>query len=413
MQSNVLKSAILGFIYPFGGLIYSLRNYKTSGTQILFYIFCLFVGFNFMYFRSNDPNMITDVSRIATWFIELSSNKDYPLRDYLIQFGGGVDIYGGCIAYLVSRFTTNPRFLFLTLAAVQGFFTTKIIWFVFNNVEDRLTKKAYMLLVALLFVAPIWMIAGMRWTLALEVFVYGLLGYVWKGNKLSLLWCASSILIHFSFIMICVALAIYCFLPKRQLKLYFLFYVACVFISNIDLSFIQSVLDAVMPTYTDERMSYVSEEYVRKVSERRGNSIFLLKYYNEIYKYLLLVLMFIVYQSLRKNFNEIEIKYQKLLICGLFFMGVSEMFSSVPTASRFLALGRTLFLIFFILHLINHNNFKLGKAIVYSMPLFLCLLFADLRKAANVLNLHSFFGNFISSYFFELDTPIGVFLFGS
>lgn len=413
MRSNSFKSVLLGFIYPFGGLMYSLRNYKSSGAQVLFYMFCLFVGFNLMYFRTNDPDHITDASRIATWFIELSSNKAYPIQDYFLQFGGGVDLYGGGIAYLVSRFTTNPRFLFLALAAVQGYFTTKIIWFVFDNIDGKMTKMAYALLIALLFVAPIWMIAGMRWTLALEVFIYGLLGYVWKDSKWSLLWCASTILIHFSFIMICVPLVAYYFLPKRNLTIFFVFYVVCAFISNINISVLQTVVDTVMPSYADNRLGYADEGYIQKIKQRNADSIFFLKYYNDIYKYWLLLLMTTVYVHVRKVFKEIDLKYQRLMVCGLYFMGVSELFATVPTSSRFLALGRTLFLFFFILYLINYSDFKFNNMIKRSLLLFFLLLILDFRKATNVLNIHSFFGNFITSYFFETNTPIGFYLFGN
>lgn len=408
MQEKNTKwlAAIAGFLYPFGGLVYSLRNYYKSSAKVLFFVFCLFMGYNVMIYRTIDVGAggVRDAVKLAERFVY--ANQYQISWEESISLFGAIDFFTGTIAYLLTRITNDPVWLFFALSIFMGVFVVKNLWYILDKLPVKLDLASILLLSLLLFVSPIWKIDAGRWYIALQVFIWGLLPYIYENKKTQLIWSYGSILIHFSFFIPMVLLTIYLITPKNSITPFFLFFIVLAFIREIDLVLVRQVLELIMPDYMMVKIGYVSDEYVHSRLLRHYESSFFLRYYSDAFRWLVVLLSSVIYVNVMRNRIELSKSLKKAFSIALYFSGLSFLFSQIPIGARYLLIGYTL-LLTFVLILMNHRNEPAIQKVVYlSSPIIVFIMIVNIRLALNYFNLVSIFGNFILAALVRLNTPL-------
>src|SRR5699024_605065 len=116
-------------------------------------------------------------------------------------------------------------------------------------------------------VIPIWNINGFRMWTAAHIFIYGLLPYLFEDKKKGAFIASLAILVHYSFLVPVGVMFFYMFLGSR-LTLYFGFFLATFFISEIDLSVFNTVIENYTPEILQERTAdYRGEDNVESFRE--------------------------------------------------------------------------------------------------------------------------------------------------
>lgn len=408
-KTSTAPAAILGFLYPFGGLLYSIWNYRKPYAKVLFYVFCLFVGYTFIYqAEGTEVGSGIDSARYARNLMHAFDNQ--ISWSQAIAFHGSVDYYSGTVTYLLSRFTSNGKILFLVYAAIMGYFLTQNLWFVIERLKGRVSGPTVILLVLLALVCPIWLVNGVRMWTALHVFLFGALRFIYFGEKKNLIWPFVSIFIHFSFLFPFAFLVIYILAPTKNLSFYFGFFVISFFINEIDFEFIRNFLYSYMPENMQPRIGYIDDDYMARAREAVESRSIHVRYRREAYKYIVLVLGTVAYYQIAHRHIQPPEWLTKLFRFSLFFYGVSLIMSLAPTGHRYLFLANSFILSCFVL-LTNINGFFLLRKTTHLLfPFLFLLIFIEMRMGLGFLGPITFLGNFILTAFIEINIPIIVYL---
>lgn len=401
-SKNVFSYAVLGSLYPFGGLIYSIWNFRKPASKILFYVFCLFVGYSFIYDR-------VEYMDAAGYAEGLAIIHKYSLSwQDAIEINGSVDFYNGTVTYLLSLFTGNPKILFLVYAAVMGFFLTQNLWFVLDRLQGKLHYSTIILLVLLGFVCPIWLINGVRMWTALHIFAYGVLHYLVDKNYKYLIWSLLSILVHFSFILPTFLLLIFIFIPAKNLKFYFYLFLVSYFIRELDFQFIRQLLSDFMPEYMQPRIGYLNDAYIEKVNERLQQSSIHITYKREAYKYIVLALSISGYFLIKKKSIVLPQWMSSFFKFSLFFYAAANVMSIAPTGHRYTYLANTFIFSFLIIlsNLVKTESHLLKRVMLVLTPFILFMIIVEMRIALGYLSPMVLFGNFILASIVEINISI-------
>lgn len=350
-----------------------------------------------------------DAIKLAETFV-YAHQSQISWNESILAYGGGVDFFTGTLAFLISRITGDPIWFFFGLSVFMGIFIVKNLWYILDRLHNRMDLASILLLSLFLLISPIWKIDTGRWAIALQVFIWGMLPYMYENKKRHLWWAYSSVLIHFSFFVPALLLTAFLFLSKRNISFFFWLFIVLAFFRQIDLSFIRQVLEFVMPEYMIDRIGYVGDEYVQKRILHKEESSFFLRYFNDMYRWVLIIISSVIYLEIKKNNLILSKTMLKAFSISLFFTGFAFLFSQIPVGSRYLLIGYSLMLSFYLLLLNQTQKLSLRRAVIYTSPLTIFLLIIKIRMALNYFNLVSIFGNFIIAAFLRLDVPISEYI---
>lgn len=268
---EALKAKPLCLLWPFGYMIDAVRNFRNPHSKAIFWLFCIFFGFVFIY---ADPTAEggADSARYAARFSEMHAAQDSfaSLSSQFYKPGSGyLDIYDGLATWFISRFTGEPCWLFMFFAAIFGFFYCQNLWLVFENMgpDRRIGFTWWSFILLFVVTMPIWYVNGVRMFTAAHVYSYGVLVFIMKRDWRGLVWASLSILIHFSFMMPVAILAIFLLVPKNLTALVILFLISA-FVDLLDLDQIREALSFMPDAYQDKIQSHTGEVYALAYGKR-------------------------------------------------------------------------------------------------------------------------------------------------
>src|SRR5699024_4937329 len=99
---------------------------------------------------------------------------------------------------------------------------------------------------------PLWNITSFRMWTAAHIFIYGLLPYLYEGQKKGLVIATLSILMHFSFIVPVGVLFAYLLLGNR-LTIYFMFFITTFFATEVNIATFNNLIENYAPEIVQER----------------------------------------------------------------------------------------------------------------------------------------------------------------
>lgn len=377
------KWALLLMFFPIGALISSLRWFRIPQSKNIFWVACIFLGLTYIYNPAGQSN--ADGLRYAEDLIVLHDNPqnwETFKASFYDSSGGFLDLYQPIVTFLLALFTGEPRILFAIFALVFGFFYSRNMWFVLEKIPVSLNFTLLVLITTLFLVNPIWNINGVRMWTAAQVFVYGALPYIWNKDKSKILWVFISVVFHFSFFIPVLIFLVYVFLPKKSTLPFLILYLISLFISEVEISFFQSLAEY-LPDILDRKVAgYTSETYVAKVfgeGESAGLFVTLLSY---ISKWGVAVLL--IYITVREKLVlKLNSSLRNLLTFSMFILAISFFLSNVPSGGRFVTVASVFVFAFLVMYyaFLKENNLSIsGVRLIEIVAVFFVLtLFVPLR----------------------------------
>ena len=330
---------LTALIYPLWALFLSFKHFRIPQSKNLFWIFCIFLGLIHIFFPegSNEADGYRYAERFMEFHQQPVSFDNFTASFYEEeQF---IDIYQPLVTYLLSIITGNPRWLFVVFAAVFGFFYSRNIWFVLEKFPKSIGLSLFLLTFFFVLICPVWEINAVRMWTALQVFVYGALPYIYNADKSKLGWCVTALFIHFSFILPLAILFVFPIIPK-SINFFLILFIVSFFIKEINLEQVRLFLTMYTPSFLISRVdSYTNEEYAQTILDVKSNLNFYVEGSKMLVRWVIAVLLIasgIWGKKMIKNHRGLT----NMVCFALFISSLSNIFSLIPSGSRFIILSQ-------------------------------------------------------------------------
>jgi hypothetical protein len=406
----------LFFLSPFLAAMVAIKNYQAAWAKNIVWAFVVFFGFTFgMAKETSVGKSSSDIFRNATE-LRVLYHQQLSFQDIkeLYKKNDDLDVLKLTIAILVSRLTENPQILLGIYGFIFGFFFSRNIWYLLERLNGPIKGFTILFLVAFILVNPFWNINGFRFYTAAQIFIYGLLPFLYEGKKKGLLLSAFSLLVHFSFVVPVLVLLIYAVFRNRTV-IYFILFIGSTITSEINLKGFNSFVEARAPKALSERTSsYRSERYVKDF--RTGGNIYFEQsswhavYYQKALNWVLTA--FIIYLFFkRKQLSFINKGLLNAFAFILLITSVANILSSLPSGGRYLTVANlaALSLIAFYTHE-KYQNLFVKRLKFLLVPAMLLFIVVSLRMGFYSLSLNTFIGNPIVAMIADYNFPLNDFI---
>lgn len=300
--SNSRNYLLLFILWPFLACLTALANFSQKEARVVVYMFLIYYGLNFV---------IPDTGYVDAmgYANELRINASLPFSAFFKILGGlytedsSVDIYEHLISFIVSRLTTDHRFLFGVFAAVFGFFYLKSINIINGIYRQNPNWNSLVHLFFFCVILPITLINGVRMWTAAWIFFYGAIHVIMDRDKRYLLVALSSSLVHFSFLSANIVLLIYFFAGNRNL-IYLPIAISSFFLPQLLTPIIKSIGIGLGGSLQARVEGYSNEEWILGVQEHREQNTWFMQLGNDLVFYYLIVAIIIIQIVNRNSFKE-------------------------------------------------------------------------------------------------------------
>lgn len=388
---------------PFFASITALKNYRAPWAKNVVWAFVVFYGFTFAVAKES---IDADINRYVDDLKEMYA-RSLSFYDVLevVKESGEADILRTLIAIVVSRFSQSASVLTAVYGFIFGFFFSRSLWYIIDRLQGRLKGLTVFFLLVFFLVNPIWNINGFRFNTAAWVFVYGALPYLYENKKSKLIFCFASLLVHFSFLFLIAFLAIYLLAGNRK-NVYFAFFIASVFISNINIGQFNTFLENSLPeVFLERSKNYREEDRVDEFREsdksikiEKETGKYIQKNWYAVYYlrclYWSLTLLLIGMYIFGKNIFA----GSKWLLNGycfsLLLFGAGNIMQSLPSGERYLMISSLITVSVVIFYIQNQFYEKyISKITVIAMPLLLLYIIVSLRNGLYTISVNTLIGN--------------------
>lgn len=392
-------AALLFLVWPLLAVVSAFRNYNKSWAKNILWIFVAFYGFAFAIgAESQNSDIVRYVAEIEYLHGQEMSMSDI-LRYY--QNSGEIDILRTFLAITVSRITDSQAILTLIYGIIFGFFFSRNVWFVLDRLEGRIQPVTLLLLTCFLLVIPFWYINTFRMWTAAHIFIYGLLPFLFEGKKNGAVIASLAIVVHFSFI-VPVAIFYSYLLFGNRLGLYFGFFVATFFISEINLEVFNKLVESYAPEIIQERTS--SYRLESKVEEHRSgtekNTVWYAIWYGRVLKWSIMGFLVVLFLKGRTFFKKNK-GWLNFFSFTLLFYGAANLFSSLPSGGRFISIANLCALAIIILYVQNREHEVVMKRFIWAaIPALFLYIIVAFRIGLYSLSATAILGNPLIAMFF-------------
>ena len=385
---------IIFLINPFIAMIFSIKEYMKPYAKNMFWAFCTFFGFTFAIGKESQGS---DINRYVIELKELYSQHFLTINEAIefFQNSGEIDMLRTVLSFTLSRFTDSQAILTLVYAFIFGFFYSRNIWYVFGLLKNKLSFLSKILFFALFLVMPIWQIGGFRMWTAFHVFIYGLLPFIFENKKNRLIFMYLSVLVHFSYMIPISIFLVYRLLGNR-IKTFFIIFVVSFFISEFNISSINSFIDNSLPKILVERTSsYRNEGEIEQHIEKKLNSKsnWYVVWRSKALSYGLLISLIYFYFYADRRI-KIHPEWKRLFSLSLLFYSAANILMNFPSGGRFLNIAFFLSLIMVIIYLDEfYKDLKYKQLMIYLSPLFIFFIIITIRRGFYTTSMTAIFGN--------------------
>lgn len=381
-------------VQPFFTLIHCLVHYRNAASKNILWAFTVFFSMTIAVGIESQESDITSYMADMTTM----SNYDWSWNELFSYYkdSGEIDVFRIFFSYLLSRFTDNGYILLIFFGIIYGYFFSRNMWFIIDKLKRNLNYKSIILLTCLFLMIPIWNLGGFRFWVGAHAFIYGLLPYLFYKKKKSLIWCfITPFLFHYAYVIPLGILIIYMVFGNR-LKAYFIFFALSLIIGEINISQFNAVLESYAPrAFVERSSSYRNEDKVEtlRTGENIENNTWYIRHLSKFIHWPLYVFLCIVFrESNKKPANEKGI-FQ--LLCFVFlFYGFANIFSTIPSGGRYLAIAGLIALSFLTLYF---QNFKtstiMNRAFIVATPFLLIFIIVKIRTSWFLLSMMTLIGN--------------------
>ena len=413
MKSN--DKILLAILWPFAGLITSLKHWRQPWAMNMFWVVCMYLGAIQIYHP--EGTVLGDGADSGRYVLQLMDmyNNVHSFSDVSKYFyeGGTIDIFCSTLTFFVSRFTDNGHVFFFFVALIFGFFYSRNVWYILGKLPDRLPKWTWVLIMYFFLVCPIWLINGVRMWTATHIFAYGALPFLLDGDKKKLPWCFASILVHHSFIFPIALLSIYLLISNRIISkqwiitALFVFYLLTLTIKSVNLESFNSLLHNYLPGFYEDRIDvYVNESYSEARQMAKQQFSWHVGFFSNILYWVTQLLIVFSYFTILRNHKRYR-WIVPLFAFSLLIYGFSNILSSVPSGGRYIVIARMFMVPVFLLVV---SYLPLGKYYKSLLPYLMSLLafsfIFEIRKGLDYYGITLILGNFLTVPFLESNIPL-------
>ncbi len=381
----------LFLLFPIYAAYYALKSYKATWAKNIIWAFVVFYGFTIgtsKEIAAGSDGGTADIFRYAQGVKDLHEKSlSFSEIKKLYAENEDIDILNLTISIIVSRITDNLQLLAAVYGLIFGFFFSRNIWFVLERVKGEIKPIILILIAAYFLVNPFWNIGGFRFWTATHIFIYGLLPYLYKGQKKGIFISSLSVLVHFSFTLPVLFLWLYVLIGNRTV-FYFVFFISSIITSEFNITTFNAFIEANAPEKVVTRTSgYRNEESVEEFREGGENAqidntvqiSWHARFYQKALKWSLMAFLIFLFFR-RKVIKQFSASIYNSFNFTLLFWGFANIMSSIPSGGRYLTVAAlsALPLIIFFLH--NRKKEKmLSNLIVVAYPALLLFIIVSIR----------------------------------
>jgi len=386
VNKNQIGLLLIFLIWPFGAFLYAISKFHKKEAKNIVYLFLILFGLTFVL-----GNEKLDSFRYAQYFQDMSKFSFSDFKRIFASFllsEKTLDLAQPIISFIVSRITNDYHLLFGVIAAIFGYFYLKSTSIVHKQYYENKSRLALLfLLFFALIINPIFNINGYRFWIATWVFFLGAYHLISSKEKKYILLSFLAVFFHFSFVIPNLVLLIYLFLGNRN-KLYYIFLIISVFISDIIFQLFPSVISYLDVGIAAKVGRYANVDQMEKIAEHTEWAIEQGKWY--LYLPGKLTFYYITFSFLYLNYKYKKFRYtielKNLFSFSLLLLAFANTVSFIPSMGRF----RTIFLLFglsFIIGLLTTSKIKKNNwlLIVGLIPFSLNLI-TVIRLGLDLLN---------------------------
>jgi len=398
--------AYLFFFNPFFAFISAVRNYGYVSSKNIVWMYVVFFGYTM------DKPHEKDSSRYVDRLVYLhNSPQSFELFQLTLfdEESGQIDIYQPLLTYVVSLFTENGDILFAVFGLFFGFFYSRNIWFLFEDLKDKPDRNLWLLLLTFLSVLGFWTLDGVRMWTAAQMFFYGAYQFYIRGKKWHVITVFLTCLVHFSFVLpIGLFLG---FLGIRYIRKYLYYaYLGSFFVTQINLGFVQNLVKTYMPEFIAPKVStYVSDEYAESYSEGASSYVWYMQFYRTSINWFLFVLVTYIffkhYKKMEKNDRMVT-----LFSFSMFYISVANIVALIPSGGRFLYIGQMFAIGFIFAFYAKYADREIKKFTKTFIPLLVFFVIISVRVCFDSLTVGSVVMNPVMMFFGNVTIPLISFL---
>jgi len=392
---------LLFIIQPFLSLVLAIRHYRLSSSRNIVWIFVAFTGLTFVISNSGiDANRQRE-TLVAIHNSEITFSR---LTDLLYDEDSGyVDIAQPIIIFLVSRVTDNYQVLFAIYGLIFGYFYSRNIWYLIDRSGSFIKKSSLLVIITYVLIIGFWNLNGFRMYTAAHIFVFGTMQYLFEKRIRGVFIAASSILFHFSYIFPVTILFLFIVIRTR-VSILFWFFIISFFISELDLKIVRDTLiDILPPIFHPKVVSYTNEGYAESRLEMINQMRWYAKFYERALIWSITGFLIIFYFKAIQYIKRIPGLYA-LYGFTLLFLGMANIFSTIPSMSRFILVASLFAMAFILLTLQNGPKSQVLR--IYS-PIagagFTYFSIMSLRIGFDMIGIMALIGNPVFALFYNID----------
>lgn len=411
-NNNSSTAIFLTLLFPFGGLIYTLSNWRESWAKNAFWLACIYLGTVLIYWPEGTIlGLGSDAGRYVLELMKMC-DSNITLSQILGQYQidpDTMDLYQPVLTLFISRFTDNGHVLFGAFAIVFGFFYSRNIWYILEKLPNRRLGYLFVLVTLYFLVCPITAINGVRMWTATHVYVYAMMPYILERDKSKIWWVLLTPLIHFSFLYVALFAVAWFLLPyklKSQSSLFhyigLMLFVVSLFVNTLNLNAVGGMIAEYSPESYEGRIEgYVNEDVAIRNAEAQSLNNWYVGVSGSILHWCYNLLLLAMLPCLKLNFKS-NYGLMQLFVFSLFLGSIANIMALIPSGGRFQILSQMFKVPLILLVVMNIPPRDVFRKCVNFATLFLLVPFVvELRRLFDFFSITAIFGNFITVFFWE------------
>lgn len=374
--------ALLLVFWPFGAFLYGLYFYDKRESKVIFVLFSALYGYSLVAESSG-----LDLYRVLQ---SLPAASRLNFKDFnKSRVEAGVDIYRDMVTFMVSRFTSNPKWLMCIFGIIAGYVYTKVLGlFIYEQPGRNLCK--YLLVISFSCIVSIDQLSGVRMSLAAYVFFYGAIKVIIQGDKRNMIVAASSVLIHFSFFPAVLLLMVFPIIKKYP-KIIYLILALSFILPNLFKSYILQYSGIF-----GQGIGARTELYYGLVSELKYGSDTSWYVRDRITSMLIFCYLFYIITRIKKNTIIYSDKTNDLFFFSLIILSFVNFTMDIPHFGYRFQYVFLMFAFFYIykVYIENATSALISNLVLISLPFSLLMIVFSIRSTLSITPL--------SFYYFSL-----------
>ncbi len=406
-SSNSINSLILFLIFPLIAFFNSVRRIYLREHFWIVLLFALFFSYTYI------PIPNSDTFRYIERF---NSIEDYTLPQYLQDVSGiysgaseDQDVYIYSVQFLISPFAADIRVYWLVLGFVYFYTFLSLIKFIISSNLSKTRRFNWFILGVVFLISFTAGINGIRWPLALMVFLLGSYRYITTSKFKFIALAFLSVFIHFILFYLILFLLIFV-VSKRfyNPKVTSLFVLIVFFISSFYVSRVQSSSGILGKGISEATSGYIENEAWQ---EQRLEEFEKVNWYVQLqrtapYNFVMLALIVVVFfgAKLKKSPAVRALEYFALLN----FLASSLSAQLLVLSDNRFNISATAFGLVYLYYLYNENSETrlVNRIMQLYIPIAVLTILVNLRSDLYTVSPNIVFGNVITEFIYRFDESI-------